>query len=54
MKPAKSILDSAFRYTPSVKTDIRKTFANARRRIAKEIEAEKASKVTPIKRREKA
>jgi hypothetical protein len=27
----KSILDSAFRYTPSTQTDLRKTFARLRR-----------------------
>jgi len=31
----KSILDPKFRYTPSVATDIRKTFARARRQMAK-------------------
>lgn len=28
--PAKSILDRSFRYTPSVETDLRKTFARIR------------------------
>ena len=31
----KSILDPTFRYTPSVQTDIRKTFARIRREAAK-------------------
>jgi len=30
-KPVKSILDRSFRYTPSVETDLRKTFARLRR-----------------------
>jgi hypothetical protein len=29
--PMKSILDPSFRYTPSVQTDLRKTFAKIRR-----------------------
>lgn len=32
----KSLLDPAFRYTSSVDTDIRKTFAKERKRLAKE------------------
>lgn len=36
----KSILDPTFRYTPSVSTDIRKTFAKARRQQARDAEAE--------------
>lgn len=31
MKPSKSILDPTFAYTNSAKTDIRRTFAKARR-----------------------
>ena len=31
MKPVKSVLDPAFRYTSSVETDLRKTFARIRR-----------------------
>lgn len=31
MKPTKSILDPTFRYTDSASTDIRKTFAKARK-----------------------
>jgi len=30
----KSILDPTFRYTPSVQTDVRKTFARIRRELA--------------------
>jgi hypothetical protein len=30
-KPVKSILDRSFHYTPSVETDLRKTFARLRR-----------------------
>ena len=30
MQPRKSILDRTFRYTPSVRTNIRKTFARVR------------------------
>ena len=32
----KSILDHSFRYTPSVETDLRKTFAKIRRRQSRE------------------
>lgn len=42
MKP-KSILDPKFRYTPAVATDIRKTFAAARRAIKEKNEAQKAA-----------
>lgn len=31
----KSILDPTFHYTPSVQTDLRKTFARVRREMAK-------------------
>lgn len=34
MKPAKSILDPAFRYRPSHATDIRKTFERVRQEFA--------------------
>lgn len=50
----KSVLDPSFRYTPSVKTDLRKTFARIRRR-ERELEAaqeaadaEAMTKVLPI------
>jgi hypothetical protein len=32
-KAMKSILDPTFRYTPSVETDVRKTFARIRREL---------------------
>ena len=50
----KSILDPAFRYTPSASTDIRKTFARVRREMRRQsmggtTRAESpAQKVTPI------
>ena len=50
----KSILDPEFRYTPSVETDLRKTFARIRReqRRVKEArsvaEAEVRKKILPI------
>ncbi len=51
----KSVFDRAFHYTPSVQTDIRKTFARIRReqreeqRLRDVAEAEAKSKVSPIK-----
>lgn len=36
----KSILDPSFKYTSSANTDIRKTFARARREMRKEKEAQ--------------
>ena len=36
----KSILDRSFRYTPSVETDLRKTFARIRRRQKEEDSAQ--------------
>jgi len=49
----KSILDPAFRYTPSGSTDIRKTFARVRREMRRQSmspvpRADAAVKVTPI------
>jgi len=49
----KSILDPAFRYTPSASTDIRKTFARIRREMRRQSATsaqrpEPAVKVTPI------
>jgi plasmid stabilization system protein ParE len=41
MSKPKSILDPSFRYTPSVQTDLRKTFA----RIRKEQRAKEAEQV---------
>ena len=51
----RSVLDRSFQYTPSVETDLRKTFARIRRRLKEEekarllAEAEAKSKVAPIK-----
>jgi len=51
----KSILDHSFRYTKSVDTDLRKTFARIRRDQRQQaralIESENPSKVFPIKQR---
>lgn len=49
MKPAKSILDPAFRYRPSHATDIRKTFERVRQQLT---EAQ-GQKVVPIERHKK-
>jgi hypothetical protein len=46
LKPARSILDPAFRYRPSHATDIRKTFE----RIRQELEQVRAAKVVPLKK----
>lgn len=43
-----SILDKNFKYVPSSQTDIRKTFARVKKRLAEE--ATKKKNVTPIKR----
>jgi hypothetical protein len=51
----KSIFDRSFQYTPSVETDLRKTFARVRRKLREQeqavaaAEAEAKSKVSPIK-----
>jgi len=51
----KSVFDRSFHYTPSVETDIRKTFARVRREIREQqrardaAEAEANLKVSPIK-----
>lgn len=47
-----NILDKRFKYTPACQTDIRKTFARAR----KELEAKQPPRapVTPIDKRRKA
>lgn len=50
MKPRIPITDPSFRYKNSAETDIRKTFANARRRMKSENETERAAKVTPIRK----
>ena len=44
----KSILDKSFKYTPSAETDIRKTFAKARKELA---EQAKPVNVMPIKKK---
>jgi len=51
----RSVLDRSFQYTPSVETDLRKTFERVRRRLMEEekarvlAEAEAKGKVLPIK-----
>jgi len=56
----KSILDPTFRYTPSVQTDLRKTFARIRReqraaeRGGATVEEESLSNVLPILQRRQA
>jgi hypothetical protein len=51
----KSVFDREFRYTRSVETDVRKTFARVRRKLREEQdasalnEAEIRAKVSPIK-----
>jgi len=55
----KSILDPAFRYTPSASTDIRKTFARIRREQRRQAagnvrqDGDNAVKVTPIFRNQR-
>jgi len=51
MKPRIPLTDPSFRYRNAASTDVRKTWANARRRIAAENETERTQKVTPIKAR---
>ena len=53
----KSILDPTFRYTPSVQTDVRKTFARIRRELRAQeakagTEAETRANVLSLPRRE--
>jgi hypothetical protein len=53
----KSILDPTFRYTPSVQTDVRKTFARIRRELRAHdgkagTEAETGSNVLSLQRRQ--
>jgi hypothetical protein len=50
MKPAKSILDPAFRYRPSHDTDIRKTFE----RIRQQLTQAPAHKIVRLERHKKA
>ena len=45
----KSILDPSFRYTQSVKTDLRKTFARIRRELRKQQQATPVPNVQPIR-----
>lgn len=48
----KRLLDPAFEYTPSHSTDIRKTFAKERKRLAKERKAQATpGVVVPISKR---
>jgi hypothetical protein len=49
VKPAKSILDPAFRYRPSHATDVRKTFE----RVRQELTEAKLPKVVQIERHKK-
>jgi hypothetical protein len=46
----KSILDPSFRYTPSVETDLRKTFARVRRELRKSQQATIPTNVQPIRK----
>jgi hypothetical protein len=53
----KSILDPTFKYTPSVQTDVRKTFARIRRELRAQgiragSEAETGTNVLPLPRRQ--
>lgn len=55
----KSILDPSFRYTKSVETDLRKTFARVRREMRKQGQAagnvtDLTGKVLPIRQRKTA
>jgi hypothetical protein len=53
MKPTKSILDPSFRYRNAAQTDIRLTFAAARRRLKKAAPA-MPSNVQPITTKRKS
>jgi len=46
----KSILDPSFHYTPSVETDLRKTFARIRREQRKSQKTAAPSNVQPLRR----
>ena len=56
----RSILDDSFRYTSSVQTDLKKTFARIRRekreqdRVQAEVDAEAKLKVSPIRQSDTA
>jgi hypothetical protein len=43
----KSILDSSFRYTPSSKTEVRKTFERIRREQQAQIQEEEVTQISP-------
>lgn len=51
----KTILDRTFQYTPSMETDLKKTFARIRRRLKEQeqaqtlADAEAKAKVSPLK-----
>ena len=46
----KSILDPSFHYTPSVETDLRKTFARVRREMRKAQKTVAPTNVQPLRR----
>lgn len=50
MKPAKSILDPTFAYTPALHTSLAKTFARIRAERAAEAEAAKAKRAEDERR----
>jgi hypothetical protein len=46
----KSILDPSFRYTKSVETDLRKTFARIRRELRNQQQQQAATRVEAMKK----
>ena len=46
----KSILDPSFRYTKSVETDLRKTFARVRRELRKQTQEQSADNATLMRK----
>ena len=56
----RSILDRSFQYTPSVETDLKKTFMRVRRRLKEQqlaqamADAEANAKVSPLKQSKSA
>lgn len=46
----KSILDPSFRYTKSIDTDLRKTFARVRRELRTQRQDSAVSNVAPLRR----
>jgi hypothetical protein len=56
--PMKSILDPSFRYTNSVDTDLRKTFARIRREqrqhVQRQVEGGDLRKVSPLRQPKRA